>query len=51
MDDQGIQVRFKNKYNIISILTHIGAPCEIAGEQPTYGTHQTMTRRSFNPLV
>ena len=46
---RGFKYVFKNKCNIISILTHIGAPCEIAGEQPkAYGTHQTITRRSFN---
>ena len=35
---KGFKYVFKNKYNIFSILTYIGALCEIAGEQPTYGT-------------
>jgi hypothetical protein len=30
---KGFKYVFKNKYNIILILTHIGAPFKIAGEQ------------------
>jgi hypothetical protein len=47
----GIEKPSWESLNKVCMYVCIGALCEIAGEQPTYGTHQTITRRSFNPLV